>query len=82
MRYENTIGWIAADAAGAGALQLQIDWDGGEAVVHLEVPGATESGLATAHGGFRAALADHVMGFVAGQGRSAYVPDHHLSGLG
>jgi acyl-coenzyme A thioesterase PaaI-like protein len=67
MRYNNTIRWIVRNAAGAGALDLQIDWDGGEAVAHLEVPGAAEAGPATAHGGFLAALADHVMGFVAGQ---------------
>jgi len=67
MRYNNTIRWIVPNAAGPGALELRIDWDAGEAVVHLEVPGATEAGPATAHGGFLAALADHVMGFVAGQ---------------
>jgi acyl-coenzyme A thioesterase PaaI-like protein len=67
MRYNNTIRWIAGNAASAGALELQIDWDAGEAVVQLEVPGAAEAGPAAAHGGFLAALADHVMGFVAGQ---------------
>jgi acyl-coenzyme A thioesterase PaaI-like protein len=67
MRYNNTIRWIVPNAAGADALELQIDWDAGEAVVHLEVPGAAEAGPATAHGGFLAALADHVMGFVAAQ---------------
>jgi acyl-coenzyme A thioesterase PaaI-like protein len=67
MRYNNTIRWIVPNAAGADALELQIDWDAGEALVHLEVPSATEAGPATAHGGFLAALADHVMGFVAAQ---------------
>jgi len=67
MRYNNTIRWIVPNAAGADALELEIGWDAGEAVVHLEVPGAAEAGPATAHGGFLAALADHVMGFVAGQ---------------
>ena len=67
MRYNNTIRWIAAGAAGTDALQLQIDWDAGEAVVHLEVAGVAEAGPGTAHGGFLAAIADHVMGFVAGQ---------------
>jgi acyl-coenzyme A thioesterase PaaI-like protein len=67
MRYNNTIRWIAGNAAGASALELQIDWDAEEAVVHLEVPDAAEAGPATAHGGFLAALADHLMGFVAGQ---------------
>jgi acyl-coenzyme A thioesterase PaaI-like protein len=67
MRYNNTIRWIVPDAAGADALQLQINWDAGEAVVHLKVPAAAEAGPATAHGGFLAALADHVMGFVAAQ---------------
>jgi len=67
MRYTNTIRWIVRNAAGDGALELQIDWDAGEAVVHLEVPGAAEAGPATAHGGFLSALADHVMGFVAAQ---------------
>jgi len=67
MRYNNTIRWIAGNAAAPGALELQIDWDAGEAVVHLEVSGVAEAGPATAHGGFLAALADHVMGFVAAQ---------------
>jgi hypothetical protein len=77
MRYNNTIRWIMPDAAGADPLELQIDWDAGEAVVHLEVPGAAEGGPATAHGGFLAALADHVMGFVrpAGRQASGYAPD-------
>jgi acyl-coenzyme A thioesterase PaaI-like protein len=67
MRYRNTLRWITRSPAGADALELQIDWDAREAVVHLEVPGVAEGGPATAHGGFLAALADHVMGFVAGQ---------------
>jgi len=67
MRYNNTIRWIVRNPPGAGALDLQIDWGAGEAVVHLEVPGAAEGGPATAHGGFLAAVADHVMGFVAAQ---------------
>jgi len=67
MRYNNTIRWIVPNATAADALELQIDWDAGEAVAHLEVPGAAEGGPATAHGGFLAALADHVMGFVASQ---------------
>jgi acyl-coenzyme A thioesterase PaaI-like protein len=67
MRYNNTIRWIVPDVAGADTLELQIDWDAGEAVVHLQVPGAAEAGPATTHGGFLAALADHVMGFVAAQ---------------
>ena len=67
MRYTNTIRWIVRNPAGVGGLELQIDWDAGEAVVHLEVPGSAEGGPATAHGGFLAAVGDHVMGFVAGQ---------------
>ena len=67
MRYNNTIRWIVPNAPDADALELHIEWDAGEAVVHLEVPGAAEAGPATAHGGFLAALADHVMGFVAAQ---------------
>ncbi|HTX86190.1 MAG TPA: PaaI family thioesterase [Streptosporangiaceae bacterium] len=67
MRYNNTIRWIVPNAVGADALELRIDWDAGEAVVHLEVPSTAEAGPATAHGGFLAALADHVMGFVAAQ---------------
>jgi acyl-coenzyme A thioesterase PaaI-like protein len=67
MRYTNSIGWIAGSEAGSGALQLQIDWDAGEAVVHLEVPGAAQAAPAIAHGGFLAALVDHIMGFVAAQ---------------
>jgi acyl-coenzyme A thioesterase PaaI-like protein len=67
MRYNNSIGWIAGNEAGSGALELQIDWEAGEAVVHLEVPGAAQAAPAIAHGGFLAALADHVMGFVAAQ---------------
>ena len=67
MRYSNSISWIAADVPGSGTLELQIDWDAGEAVVHLEVPGAVQAAPAIAHGGFLAALADHVMGFVAAQ---------------
>jgi acyl-coenzyme A thioesterase PaaI-like protein len=67
VRYNNSIGWIAGNEAGSGVLELQIDWEAGEAVVHLEVPSATEAAPAIAHGGFLAALADHVMGFVAAQ---------------
>lgn len=67
MRYYNSIGWIAGNETGSGALELQIDWEAGEAVVHLEVPGGAQAAPAIAHGGFLAALADHVMGFVAAQ---------------
>jgi acyl-coenzyme A thioesterase PaaI-like protein len=67
MRYSNTIPWIAASEAGASGLHVAIDWEGGEAVVQLEVPRAAQAAPAIAHGGFLAALADHVMGFVAAQ---------------
>lgn len=67
MRYHNAIRWIAGNETGSGVLELQIDWEAGEAVVHLEVPGAVQAAPAIAHGGFLAALADHVMGFVAAQ---------------
>jgi acyl-coenzyme A thioesterase PaaI-like protein len=67
MRYNNSIGWIAADGPGSGVLDVQIDWEDGQAVVRLEVPGAAQAAPAIAHGGFLAALADHVMGFVAAQ---------------
>jgi len=67
MRYNNSIGWIAPDGPGSGALEVQIDWEDAQAVVRLEVPGAAQAAPAIAHGGFLAALADHVMGFVAAQ---------------
>lgn len=67
MRYSNSIPWIAASEAGARALEVAIDWEGGEAVVRLEVPRGAQAAPAIAHGGFLAALADHVMGFVAAQ---------------
>jgi hypothetical protein len=64
MRYTNSIGWIVADGPGSGALEVQVDWEDAEAVVRLEVPGAAQAAPAIAHGGFLAALADHVMGRV------------------
>jgi len=67
MRYSNSIPWIAASEVGASVLEVVIDWEGGEAVVRLEVPIAAQAAPAIAHGGFLAALADHVMGFVAAQ---------------
>jgi acyl-coenzyme A thioesterase PaaI-like protein len=67
MRYSNSIPWIAAGEAGASVLEVVIDWEGGEAVVRLEVPSGAQAAPAIAHGGFLAALADHVMGFVAAQ---------------
>jgi acyl-coenzyme A thioesterase PaaI-like protein len=67
MRYSNSIGWIVADGPDSGVLEVRIDWEDAEAVVHLEVPGAAQAAPAIAHGGFLAALADHVMGFVAAQ---------------
>jgi acyl-coenzyme A thioesterase PaaI-like protein len=67
MRYDNSIGWIIGNETDSGVLDLQIDWEAGEAVVHLKVPGAVQAAPAIAHGGFLAALADHVMGFVAAQ---------------
>lgn len=67
MRYNNSIRWMAGSETGSGVLELQIDWEASEAVVHLEVPGVAEAAPAIAHGGFLAALADHVMGFVAAQ---------------
>jgi uncharacterized protein (TIGR00369 family) len=67
MRYSNSIGWIAGGEAGSSELNLQIDWSEGEAVVGVPVPGATQAAPGIAHGGFLAALADHVMGFVAAQ---------------
>jgi acyl-coenzyme A thioesterase PaaI-like protein len=70
MRYNNSIGWIVGNETGSSVLELQIDWEAGEAVVHLEVPGAAQAAPAIAHGGFLAALADHVMGFVAAQQES------------
>jgi acyl-coenzyme A thioesterase PaaI-like protein len=66
MRYSNLIQWITEDAS-SGGLRLQIDWDGGEAVVHIAVPSASQAAPGVAHGGFLATLADHVMGFVAAQ---------------
>jgi uncharacterized protein (TIGR00369 family) len=66
MRYSNSIQWITEDAS-SGGLRLQIDWDAGEAVVHLAVPSASQAAPGIAHGGFLATLADHVMGFVAAQ---------------
>lgn len=66
MRYSNSIRWITDDAP-SGGLRLQIDWDAGEAVVHLTVPRASQAAPGVAHGGFLATLADHVMGFVAAQ---------------
>jgi acyl-coenzyme A thioesterase PaaI-like protein len=67
MRYSNSIGWIVVNGPGSAALEVQIDWADAEAVVRLEVPGAAQAAPAIAHGGFLAALADHVMGFVAAQ---------------
>jgi acyl-coenzyme A thioesterase PaaI-like protein len=66
MRYNNSIQWITDDPS-SGGLPLHIDWDGGEAIVHLAVPSASQAAPGIAHGGFLATLADHVMGFVAAQ---------------
>jgi uncharacterized protein (TIGR00369 family) len=66
MRYSNSIHWISP-VPGTDGLELQIDWDGSEAVVQLEVPGSSQAAPGIAHGGFLAALADHLMGFVAAQ---------------
>jgi len=66
MQYSNSIHWISGEP-GTGALDLQIDWDGREAVVRLDVPSSSQAAPGIAHGGFLAALADHVMGFVAAQ---------------
>jgi acyl-coenzyme A thioesterase PaaI-like protein len=66
MRYSNSIHWISREPGSSG-LGLQIDWDGREAVVHLDVPSSSQAAPGIAHGGFLAALADHVMGFVAAQ---------------
>jgi acyl-coenzyme A thioesterase PaaI-like protein len=66
MRYNNSIQWITDDPS-SGGLPLQIDWDGGEATVHLAVPSGSQAAPGIAHGGFLATLADHVMGFVAAQ---------------
>jgi acyl-coenzyme A thioesterase PaaI-like protein len=87
MPYSNSIPWISCDPdpdpnrgrepAGAqdgpGGLDLQIAWDGTEAVLALVVPDAIQGAPRIAHGGFLATLADHVMGFAAAQqdGRSA-----------
>jgi uncharacterized protein (TIGR00369 family) len=73
MRYTNAIPWITGDEAGPGGLALQIGWAADEAVLDLVVPSAVQAAPAIAHGGFLAALADHVMGFVAAQqdGRAA-----------
>ena len=66
MRYSNSIQWIS-DASGTDGLGLQIDWDGRDAVVQFDVPSSSQAAPGIAHGGFLAALADHVMGFVAAQ---------------
>ena len=73
MRYSNSVHWISGDEPGSSGLGMQIDWDGREAVVHLDVPSSSQAAPGIAHGGFLAALADHVMGFVAAQqgGRAA-----------
>jgi uncharacterized protein (TIGR00369 family) len=72
MRYSNSIHWISGEPGSSG-LDLQIDWNGRDAVVHLDAPSSTQAAPGIAHGGFVAALADHVMGFVAAQqdGRAA-----------
>lgn len=67
MRYRNSIPWIAAGESNSGGLDLPIDWDGTEAVIDVAVPAATQAAPGIAHGGFVAAVADHVMGFVAAQ---------------
>jgi acyl-coenzyme A thioesterase PaaI-like protein len=67
MHYRNSIQWITGHGSGSGGLELQIGWDAGEAVVHLAVPAASQAAPGIAHGGFLAALADHIMGFVAAQ---------------
>lgn len=73
MRYSNAISWITGVEADPGGLTLQIGWDGDEAVLELVVPSAVQAAPSIAHSGFLAALADHVMGFVAAQqdGRAA-----------
>lgn len=67
MRYSNSIRWITAGGPGPAGLRLQIAWEGGEAVVHIDVPTAAQAAPGIAHGGLLAALADHLMGFVAAQ---------------
>jgi acyl-coenzyme A thioesterase PaaI-like protein len=73
MPYGNAIPWLTGDQDRPGGLELQIGWDGAEAVLELVVPDAAQGAPRIAHGGFLATLADHVMGFVAAQqeGRSA-----------
>jgi acyl-coenzyme A thioesterase PaaI-like protein len=73
MRYSNSISWIIGEQSGSPGLGLQIDWDGREAVTCVDVPDSSQAAPGIAHGGFLAALADHVMGFVAAQqgGRAA-----------
>lgn len=73
MRYRNSIDWITGEETGSTGLGLKIDWDGREAIVRLHVPSSSQAAPGIAHGGFLAALADHVMGFVAAQpnGRAA-----------
>jgi len=79
MRYSNRIHWIAGDEAGSNGLELQIDWDAGEAVLRLIVPSRSQAAPGIAHGGFLAALADHVMGFVASQHGGTAVATRQMS---
>ncbi len=97
MRYSNLIQWITGNGSGS-CLELQIDWDVGQAVVHLAVPSASQAAPGIAHGGFLAALADHMTGFVAAQqgrrgggnpaddrrlfGPHAHLPVDHYPGAG
>jgi acyl-coenzyme A thioesterase PaaI-like protein len=67
MPYSNAIPWIAGAADRTAGMELEVGWDGTEAVLDLVVPGAAQAAPGVAHGGFLATLADHVMGFVAAQ---------------
>jgi hypothetical protein len=84
MPYGNAIPWLTGDQDRPGGLELQIGWDGAEAVLELVVPDAAQGAPRIAHGGFLATLADHVMGFVAAQqeGRSAVTRQMTVDYLG
>lgn len=67
MIYRNAIPWLLADDAGTCGLDLELHWDGNEAVVHQTPPSISQGAPGVAHGGYLAAIADQVMAFVAAE---------------
>jgi acyl-coenzyme A thioesterase PaaI-like protein len=79
LSYRNAIPWMLGGEDGESGLELEICWDGDEAVVHLVPASISQGGPGVVHGGYLAAIADQVMAFAAAERAGAGVVTRQMA---